>query len=163
MTIFPPAKRKSQYLAHWIALGGGAGLSPRAPGTLGTLVAVPLAWLLLPLEPILYSAVVVGLFAIGVWACGTTARSYGVPDHGAIVWDEIVGYLIAVAYLPATWPWLLGAFALFRLFDIWKPWPIRWVDRTLHGGWGIMLDDALAGVFTLGLLHLVAASVTAPS
>jgi phosphatidylglycerophosphatase A len=139
---------------HLIAFGFGTGLSPVAPGTVGTLFGVllflPLSLLSLPT----YAAVVALLFVFGCWVCGESARLLGVHDHGGIVFDEIVGYLVAAAPLLcfAAQPPLvvaaamLAAFALFRLFDILKPWPIRALDRSVHGGFGIMLDDVLAGV-----------------
>ena len=139
---------------HLIAFGFGAGLSPVAPGTVGTVVGVllflPLSLLNLPV----YAVVVALLFMFGCWICGESARLLGVHDHGGIVFDEIVGYLVAAA--PLLWfapqpplvvaSAMLAAFALFRLFDVLKPWPIRALDRSVHGGFGIMLDDLLAGV-----------------
>ncbi len=137
------------------ACGFGSGLAPVAPGTFGTLVALPLWWLLQPLPLAAYLAVVALLAAVGVWLCGRAAAALGVHDHPAIVWDEIVGYLVAMSAAPAGWlPMLLG-FALFRAFDILKPWPIRTVDRRVHGGLGIMLDDLLAGAFAGVVLQVV--------
>lgn len=156
---------------HLIAFGFGAGLARKAPGTWGTLVGVPfflaLMWLPLPA----YVGAVLLLFAFGCWVCGESARLLGVHDYGGIVFDEIVGFLIAALPL-LLWPprgavgsvvALVAVFALFRLFDIWKPWPIRLLDRRVHGGLGIMIDDALAGVFAAlalgGLLRGTAALV----
>jgi len=145
----------------WIllALGGGAGLSPRAPGTLGTLVAVPLYLLCLPLSRPLYGLLLVALFLLGIVICAQAARRLGVHDHPAIVWDEIVGYLATLFLLHPLPPahrgaWLLAAFVLFRLFDILKPWPIGWLDRRLRGGLGIMLDDLVAGVLAGLILYV---------
>ena len=135
-------------LHHWIAFGLGSGLVPRAPGTFGTLAGVPLYWLLSPLPLVTYLGVVTVLFGLGIWACGRTAQDLGVQDPGVIVWDEVVGYLAAMTAAPNDWPWILAGFLLFRLFDIWKPWPIRWLDQHLRGGLGIMLDDLAAGVLT---------------
>lgn len=132
---------------HLLAYGFGAGLLPGAPGTFGTVIAVPLFLLLQPLATPLYLAVVAVLAVLGVWLCGTTARALAVHDHPAIVWDEVVGYLVTMAAAPLDWRWALAGFVLFRLFDIVKPWPIRWIDRRVHGGLGIMLDDVLAGVY----------------
>ena len=140
---------------HLLALGLGAGLAPKAPGTFGTLVGVPVYLALHALGWPTYVAVVAAMFILGVWLCGTTARDVGVPDHGAIVWDEIVGFLVTMIAVPAQWPWVVAGFILFRFFDILKPWPIGLLDRKVHGGFGIMLDDLVAGVFALGLLHLV--------
>ena len=132
--------------SHFIAFGGGAGLSPRAPGTVGSLVGLPLYLLLAPLAPVTYVLLVLALFALGVWASARTERDLGVHDHPGIVWDEVVGMLVTLFQAPLAWPWLLAGFALFRLFDIWKPFPIGWLNARLKGGWGIMLDDLAAGV-----------------
>lgn len=153
----PPASLILTTPEHLIAFGFGAGLSPVGPGTAGTLVALPFWFLLsmLPLEA--YGAALALLFLLGCWICGESARLLGVHDHGGIVFDEIVGFLIAclpLLGLPlAAQPlWLLAAFAVFRLFDIAKPWPIGALDRQVHGGFGIMLDDVLAGFATAGVL-----------
>ncbi|MGB1560165.1 MAG: phosphatidylglycerophosphatase A [Sinimarinibacterium flocculans] len=138
---------------HLIAFGFGTGLSPVAPGTVGTLVGVLLFLPLSLLDAPVYAAVLAVLFASGCWICGESARLLGVHDHGGIVFDEIVGYLVAAAPLLCFAPQpplvvalsMFAAFGLFRLFDIWKPWPIRALDRSVHGGFGIMLDDLLAG------------------
>jgi phosphatidylglycerophosphatase A len=138
---------------HWIAYGLGAGLSPWAPGTAGTLAAVPLYLLLQPLPLGWYLAFVLGGFWIGVWACAKTAVELGDQDPGAIVWDEVVGYLVAMAGAPYGWPWILAGFALFRLFDIWKPWPVRVLDARVPGGLGIMVDDLAAGTLAWAALQ----------
>ena len=143
-------------LHHWIAFGLGSGLVPRAPGTFGTLAGVPLYWLLSPLPLFTYLGVVTVLFGLGIWACGRTARDLGGQDPGAIVWDEVVGYLAAMTAAPAGWPWVLAGFILFRLFDIWKPWPIRWLDQRVKGGLGIMVDDLAAGALTWLVLWVAA-------
>jgi phosphatidylglycerophosphatase A len=147
---------------HWIAFGLGAGLTPKAPGTFGTLAAVPLYWLLSPLSLGTYLLVLAALFGLGVWACGRTARDLGGQDPGAIVWDEVVGYLAAMTAAPAGWHWVLAGFILFRLFDIWKPWPIRWLDRHVKGGLGIMLDDLAAGALTWVILWISAVVLAIP-
>lgn len=141
---------------HWPALGFGLGAAPFAPGTFGTLLGIPVYLLLADLPLIGYLCAVAGLFLIGVAACRVTARALGVHDHPAIVFDEVVGFLITMTLAPPGWWWLAAGFALFRLFDIWKPWPVRWIDRHVHGGVGIMLDDALAGVYALAVLQLLA-------
>ncbi|GAB3793750.1 phosphatidylglycerophosphatase A family protein [Dyella agri] len=132
--------------AGWIACGLGSGLAPVAQGTFGSLAAI-LPWLLLrelPL-PFYLLAIVLG-FALGVWACERAGRALGVDDHRALVWDEFVGQWIALLpALLAPWWAVLAGFALFRLFDVWKPWPIRVFDRRLHGGLGVMVDDVAAG------------------
>ena len=132
--------------AYLLAFGGGAGLAPKAPGTVGSLVALPLYLLLAALAPLAYGAVVAFLFLLGVWACARTERDLGVHDHPGIVWDEIVGMLVTLFLAPAGWVWLFIGFGLFRLFDIWKPYPISWLNDNVKGGWGIMLDDLAAGI-----------------
>ena len=140
---------------HFLAFGLGSGAAPKAPGTFGTLAAIPL-WLLFADLPILsYIAVVVVASLVGIWLCGQTSKDLGVHDHGGIVWDEFVGLWITYIALPEGWVWVLFGFLLFRLFDIWKPWPIGWADRKVNGGLGIMLDDILAGFMALGVLQAV--------
>ncbi len=132
---------------HVLALGFGAGAVPVAPGTFGTLAAIPLYLLMTRLDLTYYIAAVVLLFGIGVWACDKTGRQLGIHDHPAIVWDEVVGYLITMIAVPLSWYWLLAGFLLFRLFDIWKPFPIRLLDQRVGGGFGVMVDDLVAGVY----------------
>ena len=134
---------------HCLALGFGAGLAPKAPGTAGTLVAVVPA-LFLTFWPLAVQAAVVGVaFALGVWICGESARRLQAHDHPAIVWDEIVGFLAVSLVLPADPRWWVAGFVLFRFFDIVKPWPIRDLDHRLGGGIGIMLDDLVAAIFAV--------------
>lgn len=147
-----PARR----LIHLLAYGFGAGYAPRAPGTFGTLVAVPLYLALREVDLTYYLATVAALFALGVWICGVTERDLGTDDAPGIVWDEIVGFLIAMIAAPAGWWWIVAGFALFRFFDIVKPFPIRLLDQRVPGGLGVMLDDALAGVYALALLQAAA-------
>jgi len=142
-------------LSGFLAFGFGAGLSPVAPGTMGTLVAVPFVFALKSLDAPVFWSVLLLLFLLGVRMCGQVSRSMGVHDHGGIVWDEMVGYWLAVAFVPLQWHWLLAAFVLFRFFDIVKPWPIRQLDRKVSGGFGIMLDDIVAALFTLVILAAV--------
>ena len=131
---------------HLLAFGFGAGLSPKAPGTVSTAVAV-LIYLALPsMSPIIYAGLVLLSFIFGIWLCGKTAEDLGVHDHGGIVWDEFVGYWITMFMAPSGLFWVLLGFGLFRLLDIFKPWPIKWADKELAGGLGIMLDDVLAGI-----------------
>ena len=131
---------------HLLAFGFGAGLSPKAPGTMGTVVAV-LIYLVLPnMPPIIYAGLILLSFVFGIWICGKTAEDLGVHDHGGIVWDEFVGYWITMFMAPSGLFWVLLGFGLFRLLDIFKPWPIKWADKELAGGLGIMLDDVLAGI-----------------
>ena len=139
-----------------LAFGFGSGLSPRAPGTFGTLMAIPFWWLLQELSPGWYLALVILAALVGCYLCGAAAEKLGVHDHGGIVWDEMVGYWLTMFMAPAGWGWALYGFVLFRLFDIAKPQPIRWVDRQVRGGVGIMLDDILAAVYAILLLQLTA-------
>jgi phosphatidylglycerophosphatase A len=138
--------------AGFLAFGFGSGLSPIAPGTMGTVVAVPFAVVLGSLPPLLYGMLLLLTFILGVVVCGQVSKRLGTHDHGGIVWDEMVGYWLAVALVPNQWQWLLVAFVLFRLFDIFKPWPIRQFDKKVRGGLGIMIDDVVAGLYTLVLL-----------
>jgi phosphatidylglycerophosphatase A len=131
---------------HFLAFGFGSGASPWAPGTAGTALAV-LIYLLLPASSILlYGVIILVCFVFGIWICGKTAEDIGVHDHGGIVWDEFVGYWITMFMAPTGWIWIVVGFALFRLLDILKPWPIGWIDKQVNGGLGIMLDDVLAGI-----------------
>jgi len=137
----------------FLALGFGSGLVPVGPGTAGTVVAIPLYLLLQPLGLVVYLAIVVLAFVAGIGICTHAANRLGVHDHPGIVWDEIVGYLVTMTAAPGGWEWVVGGFVLFRIFDIAKPWPIRWLDRHVHGGSGIMLDDLLAGVFAAAVMQ----------
>ncbi len=141
---------------HFLAFGFGSGAMPFAPGTFGTLAALPIYLLMVPLSLWVYLAVVVVMTLLGVWLCHVTSRDLGVHDHGGIVWDEIVGYLITMIAAPPGWQWMIAGFVLFRFFDIIKPWPIGWADRRVHGGLGIMLDDVLAAMLAWAVLQGVA-------
>jgi phosphatidylglycerophosphatase A len=142
---------------HFLALGLGSGLFPKAPGTMGTVAAVPLLLLFQGLPLWAFLTLVLTAFVLGVWLCEVTARNLGVHDHPGIVWDEFVGYWLTMAAAPAGWQWLLLGFCLFRIFDILKPWPIRQVDRRVGGGFGIMLDDVLAGILAWAVMQAVIA------
>lgn len=159
MSRFPEGTRR-RLLKHplgWIAAGFGAGFSPRAPGTVGSIAALAPWWFLMQdLSPLAYLAVVAAGFALGTWAAHWVIRETRIEDPGLVVWDEYVGVWIALFAAPAGWPWMLAGLVLFRIFDIAKPWPVSWADRKLHGGFGAMLDDALAGLYALLLLQLVA-------
>ena len=143
---------------HFLAFGMGSGISPVAPGTVGTLAALPVFCVLQYLPLINYLLFVLTAFVLGCYLCGQTSRDLGVHDHGGIVWHEWVGLWITFIMAPFTWYWVLAGFVLFRFFDIVKPWPIRWCDRHLEGGFGIMFEDVLAGIFALlslqALIHL---------
>ena len=154
----PTEKPSASLLAqpvHLIALGFGAGLFPKAPGTAGTLLAVVPAWLIAGWSLQAKAAFILALFIFGVWICGESARRLRSHDHPAIVWDEVVGYLATCLVIPAEPLWLLLAFVFFRFFDIVKPWPIRDLDHRLRGGIGIMLDDIAAAAFSAVCLLLV--------
>jgi phosphatidylglycerophosphatase A len=123
-------------------------LAPQAPGTFGTLASLALYYLLaLALPPLAIAFLAIPLFFVGVWACDVTGRDLGVADHGAMVWDEIVAFLPLAAIASAAWWLQLVAFALFRLFDIWKPYPIKLVERNVKGGMGVMVDDVIAAAY----------------
>lgn len=140
-------RRLRRHPAFWIASGFGSGLVPRAPGTVGTLVAaIPWLWLQ-QLPPTIYLLAVLGTFLVGVWAAQVVIDAIGIDDPGVVVLDEWVGLWLTLFLVPASWQWVLAGIALFRFFDILKPWPVSWVDRQVHGGFGSMLDDALAGVY----------------
>lgn len=153
MTISP--KLLFSHPAHFLAFGFGAGLSPYAPGTVGTLVAFPLFFLLRGLDPVIYFSLVAVLYTAGIWFCDVAGKSLGVPDHGGIVWDEIVAMLLVLHFAPQTPAGFVAAFLLFRLFDIWKPFPIRYADRHIHGGFGVMFDDLLAAIYAIVCLLLL--------
>ncbi|MGQ9426821.1 phosphatidylglycerophosphatase A family protein [Gilvimarinus sp. F26214L] len=142
--------------AQWLAFGFGSGLAPKAPGTFGTVAAIPFYFLMRDLSLPVYLAVVVVTFALGIWLCEVAARAQQVHDHPGIVWDEMVGYWLTMVLAPSGWMWPLLGFILFRFFDILKPWPIGWVDRRVRGGLGIMLDDIIAAVYALACLQLIA-------
>ncbi|MFT5294194.1 MAG: phosphatidylglycerophosphatase A [Colwellia sp.] len=140
---------------HFLALGFGSGLLPKAPGTFGTLAAIPLYLLLAPSSMSVYLVAVIVMSIAGIYICGKAAEDAGVPDHGAIVWDEIVGFLITMFMVPLSWQSVIVGFILFRIFDIFKPWPISFIDKNVHGGLGIMLDDIIAGFAALACMHLL--------
>lgn len=141
--------------AHFIALGFGTGLSPIVPGTFGTLLAFPLyAMLAVALTPLGVAFAIVALFGVGVWACGRTGRDLGVPDHGAMNWDEVVAFLAVLVLTPEGLWWQVGAFVAFRFFDMTKPPPIRRVERSVKGGLGVMVDDVVAAFYALLVLAI---------
>jgi phosphatidylglycerophosphatase A len=144
---------------HVFAFGFGSGLAKKAPGTFGTLAAIPFFLLLQHLTWPIYLSWLLVTFALGVYWCDRSSKALGVHDHGGIVWDEFVGFWITMFMAPAGVGWIVLGFVLFRFFDIIKPWPIGWLDKKVHGGFGIMIDDALAGVYALIVLQLIALSV----
>ena len=143
----------------FFAFGMGSGLAPKAPGTAGTMVAL-LIWFFLADLPLEIYVVIVAIAAIfGIYLCGRAAKDLGIHDHPGIVWDEFVGFWIAMIGLPVTWSSIIAGFFLFRIFDILKPWPISWIDKNFHGGLGIMLDDVVAGLATAIVISAVKAFV----
>jgi phosphatidylglycerophosphatase A len=156
------AQQRRAILTHpagWIASGFGSGLSPVAPGTAGSAVAL-IPWLALRELPLpMFAAVLVAAFALGVWASNIVVAKLHVEDPGVIVWDEFVGQWIALApllWFTRAWPWIIVGFVLFRLFDIWKPWPVSWADRTIKGSLGVMLDDVFAGIYAAIVIAIAA-------
>lgn len=146
--------------AQWLAFGFGSGLAPKAPGTFGTLAAIPFYWFMRDLSLPVYLFLIAATFLVGVYLCEVAAREQQVHDHPGIVWDEMVGYWLTMTLAPAGWVWIVAGFLLFRFFDILKPWPIGWLDRRVRGGLGIMLDDILAAVYAGLLLQVLAYSST---
>jgi phosphatidylglycerophosphatase A len=146
--------RLLRHPVYCLGLGFGSGLAPKAPGTFGTLAAIPLVFAMQYVSTTLYAVITLIAAIAGFWICARTAEAMGEHDHPAIVWDEIAGYMIAMFALPFSWVNVILAFVLFRFFDIYKPGPIGWCDRNLKGGTGIMMDDLLAGIASAGVIHL---------
>lgn len=144
---------------HFLAFGCGSGTVDKAPGTFGTLAAIPLYLLIQDLSVSNYFLVLIVAALAGIFICGKTSSDLGEHDHAGIVWDEFVGYLITMWMAPEGWAYIVLGFILFRIFDIWKPWPISLADKHVHGGFGIMFDDILAGIFAFfalqGMLQLI--------
>lgn len=153
--VLRPTVRHLADPVHFFALGFGSGLAPFAPGTFGSVVGLAIALALAPLGTVWNLVACVVAVVAGIWICGESARRLGVHDHPAIVWDEVAGMMITMLAAPQSWWGAVLAFALFRLFDIAKPWPIREIDHGMSGGAGIMLDDVLAGVFAALVLMIV--------
>lgn len=140
---------------HFIAFGFGSGAIPVAPGTFGTLIAVPFYLVLQHLSFLLYFIIVMIIMIGSMWLCDRVSREIDLHDHQGMCLDEIVGYLVTMIGAPHGLPWILIGFGLFRLFDIWKPWPIAYLDEHVHGGIGMILDDVLAGVYSLLILQII--------
>lgn len=136
-----------------LAFGFGSGLSKKAPGTMGTLLAIPFYYCLIQFYADFYLPVLLLVVISGIWICGKAAEDIGVHDHGGIVWDEIAGYLLTMYWVGFNWQNVLIGFVLFRIFDIAKPWPINWLDKKVKGGFGIMVDDLLAGLMSAACLY----------
>lgn len=141
---------------QFLAFGFGSGLSPWAPGTAGTLLAIPLYLLVAHWSLPVYTGFIVLTIVLGTWFCDAASRELDVHDHPGIVWDEFVGYWITMWALPTTWTWMVAGFVVFRILDITKPWPIGLLDKKVKGGFGIMIDDIVAGVLACAMLHLAA-------
>ena len=139
----------------FVAMGLGSGLSPIAPGTAGTLITVPLVYFLQQQTILVYTLATLFVLLTGSWICGYAAKKLNVHDHSGIVYDEVAGYMITMYMVPAGWAYMVVGFLLFRFFDAVKPWPISWLDKNVHGGFGIMIDDVLAGIISLCCLLLI--------
>ncbi|MBV1910830.1 MAG: phosphatidylglycerophosphatase A [Kangiellaceae bacterium] len=150
-----PAKAVFSNPINFLAVGFGSGLSPKAPGTMGTIACVPLYLFASTLDLYSYLAVCLLISITGIWICNYTANYLNTHDHPGIVWDEFAGFFITMIAVPMTWQNLIIGFALFRIFDILKPWPISWLDKKVSGGFGIMIDDVVAGLFALSVLQLL--------
>ncbi len=161
MILRPDGRFLFSHPAHFVALGFGAGLAPAVPGTFGTLVGFPLYYGLSALLPESWEllAVAAALFALGIWACARTGDALGVPDHGAMVWDEVVAFLAILVFTPPGPGWQAFAFVTFRVFDVLKPPPIRWFDRHWKGGFGVMFDDLLAALYSVLVIAIAKAAV----
>lgn len=141
---------------HFIGFGFGSGLAPIMPGTFGTLAAIPIYLLMTHLQLWSYIILTAIFTILSVFICHITSRDIGVHDYTPIVLDEIVGYLVTMIAAPIGWFWVIFGFLLFRVFDIWKPWPIRWLDEHVHGGLGIVIDDLVAAIYSWIVLQLIA-------
>lgn len=155
MTTLPTFKLLLSHPAHFFSLGFGTGLAPKAPGTVGTLVGFPLFWLIADLSVNTQLSIIAACFMIGIWFCDMTGKAIGVADHGGIVWDEIAAMMLVLTFTPSTVTWWIVAFILFRVFDIWKPFPIHQIDAKVKGGFGVMLDDLLAAVYAILVLQVL--------
>lgn len=151
-SIISPETRLLRQPSHLLAFGFGSGLAPRAPGTAGTLVAIPLFLLLMLSPELVHYTTLAVLFVLGIPVCERANAALGVADHGSIVWDEIVAFMLVLEFTPAAFSWWLAAFLLFRLFDVWKPFPIRYFDSRIKGGFGVMFDDLLAAIYAIAAL-----------
>lgn len=140
---------------HFIGCGFGVGAIPIFPGTFGTLLALPIYFVIQPLPLLIYIVITVILNLVGIWICGKINQDFGTTDHSAAVWDEIASFLIVMIAVPPTWYFILMGFLLFRIFDIWKPWPISWLDKNIHGGLGVMLDDIAAAIISWIILQVL--------
>ncbi|MFT4520904.1 MAG: phosphatidylglycerophosphatase A [Halioglobus sp.] len=152
--VIPGALGLLRNPAQFLAFGFGSGLAPKAPGTAGTVVAIPLYFAIAELSLLYYTLVVIVASIFGIWICGIASRQLDTHDHPGIVWDEFVGYWITMWAVPADWVWVIAGFLVFRVFDILKPWPVSVLDKRVGGGLGIMVDDMLAGAMACLTLHI---------
>ncbi len=157
----PSLKFLLSHPAHFFAMGFGGGLAPKAPGTFGTLLGLPLFWLIADFSLTAQLSIISVLFLIGIYFCDKTGRDLGMADHGSMVWDEMVAMMLVLAFTPPSWLSWLVAFLLFRLFDIWKPFPIRQLDAKLKNGFGVMFDDLLAAIYAILSLQIILWIITA--
>lgn len=139
---------------HLLSFGFGSGLSPYAPGTAGTVAAIPVYLLLSMLNPTVYLLATLVSVVLGIYLCGRTSRALGVHDHAAIVWDEFAGFFITMLFAPVSFTTVILGFCLFRIFDIFKPWPASVIDTRIKGGLGVMLDDVIAGIYAMLVLQV---------
>ena len=149
----PTFKQLLMNPVQMLAFGFGSGLAKKAPGTMGTLVALPIYYSVVMFLADYYLPILLLVCVLGIWICGQAAKELGVHDHGGIVWDEIAGYLLTMYWVEFSWQNMLMGFILFRLFDILKPWPINWIDKKVAGGFGIMLDDLIAALMAAACLY----------
>lgn len=152
--IVPATAWKNPY--HFIAFGFGSGAMPFAPGTCGTLAAIPFYLLLSRLSLWNYVLTTVIFIGIAIYVCGRTCKEVGEKDCPSVVLDEFAGFFITMIAAPKSWIWIIIGFILFRIFDIWKPTPISWIDANLSGGWGVVLDDVIAGIYALIIMQIIA-------
>lgn len=151
----PDIKFLFSHPVHFLSLGFGSGLSKKAPGTFGTLIGMPIFFLIYGFSLTQQLLVITALFGVGIYLCAFTGKAIGVVDHGSIVWDEIVAIMLVLTFTPLQWPWWLAAFLLFRLFDIWKPYPIRMLEAKYKNGFGVMFDDLLAAIYAIACLQAI--------
>lgn len=149
-----PAPEFRRHPVQFLAFGFGSGLAPKAPGTAGTLAAIPLYLLVAQWGLLQYTMLLAMAVLLGVWICGAASRQLQVHDHPGIVWDEFVGFGITMWALPPDWTWVIAGFVVFRIYDIAKPWPISVLDKKVGGGLGIIADDMLAGLLACLTLHI---------
>lgn len=140
---------------QFIAFGFGSGTLPFAPGTFGTLFAIPFYLLIQHTPPLIYLAIVVILTVLSIWICDKVSKEIEVDDHQGMCLDEFIGFFVTMFAAPHGWIWIVIGFILFRIFDIWKPFPIRYIDEKIHGGFGMILDDVCAGIYSCLLIHII--------